>query len=166
MKHAEYKTGQLLTRLGNLVTWFRNQELHSKNLTSEQAGIIGLLQKAGNPGLSESQLAKELNLSKATVSEIVRKMEHKSFLQRREDPDDRRRKCVFLTAQGASMEAYLGRVARKNEEIMFWGMTDEEQQELNRLLEMVLKNMNDCRVCIQNPLMKAEEVKNVPDRKG
>ena len=141
-KTAKYKTGQLLVNLGNKVTWFRNQKLQIQNLTSEQAGIISFLQQQGNLGITEGKLATEMNHSKATVSETLKKMEKKSLIKRCEDPDDGRKKYIFLTEQGQIKIEYLLKVSTATEKIILQGMSEYEQKELNRLLEIAVKNMN------------------------
>lgn len=146
MKKAEYKTGQLLVQLGNMVTWFRNQSLQCYNLTSEQAGIISYLQQSGNEGITTGELAKQLHHSKATVSGMLKKMERKSLVRRYEDPKDSRKKHVFLTEQGLAKVVHLNQVSAENEQIILWGLSGYEQSELNRLLELALKNMNSFRI--------------------
>lgn len=142
MRRMEYKTGQLLIQLGNMVTWFRNQKLQSKNLTSEQAGIIGFLEKKEDQGITICELAKEMSRSKAAVSEILKKMEQKSLIRRCEDLSDGRKKYVFLTEQGRNMEKDLMKASRESERIVLQGMSEAEQEEFCRLLEIAYKNMN------------------------
>lgn len=142
MENAKYKTGHLLVQLGHMVTWYRNQKLINRGLTSGQAGIIGYLQKYADTGVPVGKLVGKLNRSKATVSEMLKTMEKKDLIRRSEDPNDARKTRVFLTEQGWSKEDDLRKVAAENEEIILKGMSETEQREFNRLLEMALENMN------------------------
>lgn len=146
MKVAEYKTGQMLVQLGNLVTWFRNQKLQRQNLTSGQAGIIGCLRKQNDLGITTGKLAKELNCSKPTVSEMLNTLERKSLIRRCEDENDCRKNQIFLTTQGKEKETYLREVSLENEQILLRGMSAAEQKEFNRLLQIALENMKEMKL--------------------
>lgn len=144
MKNTEQanKTGQLLVQLGNMVTWFRNLKLQDRGLTSSQAGALGYIQKHGNDGITVGNLARGLNLSNATVSEMLKIMEKKSLVIRCGDKADGRKSMVLLTNQGLAYEEYLKFVVSESENVLLRGMTKEEQSELNRLLCLALSNMN------------------------
>lgn len=141
MINTRYKNGQLLVQLGHMVTWFRNQRLVSRGLTSGQAGIIGCLRKCADTGGTAGEVVEKLNRSKATVSEMLKIMEKKGLIKRCKDPEDTRKTRVFLTEQGWGKEEDLRRVAEENEAIILEGMSEEEKREFNRLLEIALENM-------------------------
>lgn len=145
MKKSEHKTGYLLIQLGNAVTWIRNQKLQDKGLTSSQAGIIGYILKHGNQGITPGDVAEGLNLSKATVSEMLKTLEKKALIERYGDIADGRRRKIFLTEQGSSWKEYLSNVATESEEVLLQGMTAEEQTEFNRLLCIALSNVSTCK---------------------
>lgn len=142
MKKSERKTGYLLIQLGNAVTWIRNQKLQDKGLTSSQAGIIGFILKHGNQGITPGDVAEGLNLSKATVSEMLKILEKKSFIERYGDATDGRRSKILLTEQGLAWKEYLNNVAAESEKVLLQGMTEEEKTEFNRLLAIALSNIN------------------------
>lgn len=141
MKDTKYKTGQLLVQLGHMVTWFRNQKLVNRGLTSGQAGVIGCLRKCADTGVTVGEVVEKLNRSKATVSEMLKIMEKKDLIQRFADPADARKIRIFLTEQGWGKEDDLRKVAEENEEIILAGMSEKEQKEFNRLLKIALNNM-------------------------
>lgn len=75
MKSMEYSISHLFVQIGNAVSWFRNQRMQDRGLTSSQAGIISYIQKKGNPGIVAGELAKGLNLSRSTISEMINLLE-------------------------------------------------------------------------------------------
>lgn len=150
-KRAEYKTGQMLVQAGNKVTWFRNQKLKHYNLTSEQAGVITCMKQSGKEGITTGELVRQLNHTKSTVSEILKKMEAKKLVKRYEDPDDGRKRRVVLTEQGLEDMSMLNRVSSECEQIVLKGMSDDEKKEFNRLLAVALENMNSFQVTEHSP---------------
>lgn len=141
MKTDVHKTGYLFIQLGNAVTWLRNLKLQSTELTSAQAGIIGFLHKNGNRGITPGELARELKLSKATISEMVKVLERKSVIIRHKDMEDGRKNMIFLTEKGMSWEQILDEVEEESAEILLKGMTMKEQEELYRLFSKVFDNV-------------------------
>lgn len=142
MKSMEYSISHLFVQIGNAVSWFRNQRMQDRGLTSSQAGIVSYIQKKGNPGIMAGELAKGLNLSKATISEMINLLEKKSLIMRRTDENDARKSMIFLTKKGMEQKSFLRNVSVESETILLRGMTEEEQEELNRLLQIVLNNIN------------------------
>jgi DNA-binding MarR family transcriptional regulator len=53
-----------------------------------------------HPGISMSALAEELSVSLSAVSGLVDRLVDHGYLDRREDPSDRRQQLVTLTAEG------------------------------------------------------------------
>lgn len=49
-----------------------------------------------------SELAAQLRMSKQALNYLLRQLERLGYLERRQDPDDRRSKRIVLTQRGAS----------------------------------------------------------------
>jgi DNA-binding MarR family transcriptional regulator len=62
-----------------------------------------LSQIAAQPGLSQQELAVELGLARATISELVAQLETRGWVLRSADPRDRRLRRLSLTPAGARM---------------------------------------------------------------
>ena len=72
-------------------------------------------------------------------------MEKKSLLIRQTDEADARKSVILLTEEGLALEGGLKKVAAQTETILLQGMTDAEQAELKRLLQIALDNMSSFR---------------------
>ena len=95
------KDAELLVALRKVI---RAIDLRSKQL-SKDVGITGpqllLMQTISNePGIMVRQIADNINLSPATVTSILDRLETKQFVQRIRSTEDKRRVGVFLTEQG------------------------------------------------------------------
>jgi DNA-binding MarR family transcriptional regulator len=88
-----------------LVMRFVRAHLHEEegNLPSvAQIRVLACL--TSTPGASLSDVARYLNVTKATASNMVARMVEKGFVNRLDDPRERR--CVMLSATPAGFEIY------------------------------------------------------------
>ncbi|WP_432533083.1 MarR family winged helix-turn-helix transcriptional regulator [Kineococcus arenarius] len=68
-------------------------------LTKPQYAVLRAVQ--AQPGLEQSALATAAISTKATLAEMLQRLEHRGLIERRGDPGDGRRRCVHLTAEGS-----------------------------------------------------------------
>jgi len=59
---------------------------------------------AGNEGVSLTQLARALGISKPTLSERMRKLVAKGFVNKETNPDDRKAVTLWLTEKGVTAD--------------------------------------------------------------
>lgn len=79
-------------------------DLHSKQL-NKSSGLTGpqlliMLEIARVKGVTASQIAKSINLSAATVTNILDRLENKGLIERVRSTEDKRRVSLFLTDGG------------------------------------------------------------------
>lgn len=68
-------------------------------------GEIHMIKMIGDhPGTFISEMARNFNVTRAVVAKTVGKLEENGFLKKEEDPQDKRRFCLFLTDKG--LQAY------------------------------------------------------------
>ena len=85
----------------------RATDLHSKHLsktsglTMPQLLILQAIEKFGGTGVST--IAREVNLSQATVTTILDRLEKRGLIQRLRSGQDKRRVNVLLTEEGRNM---------------------------------------------------------------
>ena len=63
-------------------------------------------------GLSQTELAELLDMETIPVGRVIDRLEKSGYAQRRADPEDRRRWCLYLTEKAASVMAELDVVAQ------------------------------------------------------
>ncbi|MBO9490041.1 MarR family transcriptional regulator [Endozoicomonas sp. G2_1] len=98
------KDEELLVALRKVI---RAIDLRSKEL-SRDVGVTGpqllVMQNIGRePGIMVRQIAENINLSPATVTSILDRLEAKGLVQRIRSTEDKRRVGVFLSEQGQTM---------------------------------------------------------------
>ncbi len=99
------------------------------------------IEVVGNSGpIRMKDLAEKLGVVMGTLTVLIKRLERDGFVERRENPEDQRSFCVDLTESGR--EKYEGHHKHHlllAEEICS-GLTNEEQDQFNMIIEKVLKS--------------------------
>lgn len=144
IKPTQFKTASLIVKLGNAVTYYRNLKMKDIELTSVQSdAIIAALR---NLGITAAQLKEHLLLSQSTVAGIIARLESKGFIEKITDKDDARKSMLMPTEEGLLLEEPLKEIAMETQQFLVEGMSEEEQEEFARLLQIALDNMNRIRI--------------------
>lgn len=144
IKSTQFKTASLIVKLGNAVTYYRNLKMENIDLTSVQSdAIIATLR---NPGITATQLREHLQLSQSTVAGIIARLESKGLITKAIDKDDARKAILMPTEQGKLLEEPLKEIALETQQFLVEGMSEAEQAEFTRLLQIALDNMNRIRI--------------------
>ncbi len=93
-----------------------------------------LFHVARAPGITQSEIAQQLEISKASVAVSVKRMESAGLLRREVDPSDRRVTHLYLTPAGEEMDAACARGREFMMDSLYHGLTDEELHTLYTLI--------------------------------
>lgn len=105
-------------------------------LTPTQWCILGVLYENGP--LSQNLLGRRSYMDPATTQGVIMRLMDRELVERRPDPDDRRRAIVSLTAAGLDfVERYTPAAVRANEAILA-PLTFEERDTFLRLLSRLM----------------------------
>ena len=92
-------------------------------------------------GMTQSELAQQLSVRGATITNMLQRMEETGLVTRRRDLEDNRLVRVYLTDVGRDKERTLNQQLTDLEETIFVGISQEDRVVLRRLLEQVLSNL-------------------------
>lgn len=150
---------KLEMRFGRLIRMYYSRiqsQLAEVGLYRGQPPILMLLYK--NDGMSQKEMARALNLSPATMTVTLKRMEKAGLVLREMDEHDQRILRVHLSEKGREMcetgESRIGVVTAE----LLEGFTLEEQQQLNEYLGRIARNME--RVVEKEPEQDKTGVKN------
>ncbi|HEV7633159.1 MAG TPA: MarR family winged helix-turn-helix transcriptional regulator [Steroidobacteraceae bacterium] len=102
------------------------------------AGVFGLLVLCGaNAGIAQIQVARHLNIDKASVVALVDRMEESGWVVRRRSTEDRRRHGLFLTAEGTRQLKGLKKQMQQREESLSELFSEDERRQLISLLQRI-----------------------------
>ena len=104
-----------------------------------QAGLLCRL--FANDGITQSEIAEQLAVQGATVTNILQRMEEAGLVTRRRDLDDNRLVRVYLTDAGRQKERAITEQFIQLESAVFDGISEPERAQLRRLLRQMLENM-------------------------
>jgi DNA-binding MarR family transcriptional regulator len=91
----------------------------------------------GNPGLSQSALAKAVHLDRSSVVPVVDKLERRRLVQRHAVANDRRSNGLLLTANGAALLKRLKRKVAQHEKRLARDLDAGERATLVALLQRI-----------------------------
>jgi len=95
-----------------------------------------------NDGLTHSELAQKLEVSPATITNMIKRMEGSGFVVRCRDDADQRISRVYLTEAGENILSELEAVMNGAEAKIFSGLDQEELDTLRRLLGKIHDNLH------------------------
>ncbi|MBI3942575.1 MAG: MarR family transcriptional regulator [Chloroflexi bacterium] len=93
------------------------------------------------PEMTQSEIAEQMAIQGATVTNIVQRMEEAGLVVRHRDAEDNRLVRVSLTAAGREKERSITEQFSKLEGAIFEGISAEERTMLRRILRQMLNNM-------------------------
>lgn len=103
---------------------------------SGKAPILCLLEKRGGC-MSQQELGLNFELKPGSLSEILTKLENGGFIERKRSENDRRQLIITLTEAGHERARSDERERIDFRRKAFSNLTESEQEELARLLELV-----------------------------
>lgn len=120
---------------------FVARELSSLKLTDAQVACIFRIHR--QPGVTQDELSWFFQVDKGTIARITRRLEERGLIMRKQDPQNRRRYMLSLTAQGEELIPLIREVEDRWTDLLFENLTDEERDTLmemcRRLAEDAMK---------------------------
>jgi MarR family transcriptional regulator, organic hydroperoxide resistance regulator len=92
-------------------------------------------------GQTPSELAEQLLVQPATITNALQTMERSGMVERRRATHDQRVVQVFLTPAGRARQAPVEAIWRTVEQCAFSDFSDDEERELHRLLSKLNTNL-------------------------
>jgi DNA-binding MarR family transcriptional regulator len=129
----------LLMRVVKLHRNLMRHKMEELGLHRGQPPVMFALQK--HDGLPNSELAEFLEITPATLTNKVKRMEKNGLVVRRRDPEDERVSHVYMTDKGRGIMDELHRATVEMEDVILAGFTDAEISELRSQLLRVVKNI-------------------------
>ena len=137
---SEENLGFLLWHTNMLWQREQNRALDSIGLTQTQFAILSalktLLQKSNE--VMQTAIAERSNTDTMMVSKVLRTLEKKGLIERKQHETDTRAKCVFLTKLGVRTFQTAYEIATKSNTAFFSKLSDEDdfRKELQRIIQL------------------------------
>ncbi|WP_240471378.1 MarR family winged helix-turn-helix transcriptional regulator [Komagataeibacter rhaeticus] len=107
----EARPGFLIRRLHQIHVALFAEECGGFNITPVQYSIMSVAQM--RPGLDQSELTQEVGVDRATLANVLARLEKRGLVRRERTVHDRRLKQVHLTPDGVTLLAEMAEPARR-----------------------------------------------------
>lgn len=128
-------------RVGHLHHHIVNDRLESLGLYRGQHRLLFAL--GDEDGKTHKNLSELLNVTPATITKMVQRMEQNGFLERKMDPKDQRISRVFLTQKGKDIQEQLKQLFIQLEKDEIEGFSSEELTQFQNYLQRVQANLKN-----------------------
>jgi len=108
-------------------------------LTLEQFHILKNM--SSQTGLSQRELGEIVNKTPANITRLLDRLESKSLITRRDNPDDRRASLVFLTDAGESLRSKVFGTLESFSMKVSQGINEQEQEIVKKVLNKMAANI-------------------------
>jgi DNA-binding MarR family transcriptional regulator len=125
-------TGFLMNYLGRRSGAQFAAVLEPHGLHPRDFGVMVVIAK--RPGITQQELAELSRVDRSSMVALLDELEARGLAERRPHPDDRRKRCIYLTGKGIATMQDLQVEARRSAEAFFGRLTAEERATLHRLL--------------------------------
>lgn len=120
---------------------FREKELTDTGLSGCQTPYLTALYR--RPGISQEEMARELNVNKSSVTRQLSALEEKGYVERRADPLDKRSLLIFPTPKALELHDRIFLCYRDWSRYLTEDFSPQEQAELSRLMAKIAKKAED-----------------------
>ena len=139
----QYEKGVLkvLRYVYNQMERCRNADFDALGITSSQASVMMFLFKNRKHEVTQQSVQAALLLSHPTITGLMKRLEAKGFITRKNSPADFRCKYVKLTKKGCDIERGLKTNMKRMQDRALVGLSQEELDNLEKSLCVIAENL-------------------------
>lgn len=114
---------------------------HHGHAEHAQMHVLALLRDRNS--MNQRELQEMLNVRSASLSEILGKLEHRGFIRRELDGQDRRNFVITVTGEGCDAVATGEDARRKSADALFASLSGNERRQLSELLDKIIRALEE-----------------------
>lgn len=133
----------LLKIINNIFERELNNRTSKLELTPSQCSVLAFLNGNNNKEINPVHIEKEFCLKRPTVTGILQRLEEKGFIKIVQSEEDKRYKKISLTEKSNEAEELMTKNLNDMEQILYKNLTNEDKEELNRILNIMFKNLTE-----------------------
>ncbi|WP_164096700.1 multidrug efflux transporter transcriptional repressor MepR [Staphylococcus aureus] len=118
-----------------------DQKLEQFDITNEQGHTLGYLYAHQQDGLTQNDIAKALQRTGPTVSNLLRNLERKKLIYRYIDAQDTRRKNIGLTTSEIKLVEAFTSIFDEMEQTLVSQLSEEENEQMKANLTKMLSSL-------------------------
>ncbi len=140
MDASDVSLGALANDVARLFNRGFDAKVRPMGLTRAQWKVLLYLKR--RQGLSQTELGDLLEVRPPSLAKVLDGLERKGWLERREDPSDRRAKRLYLTRDAEPLIRRVHRIASEDDRQALADLSKTEIAELTRLMRRVKRNLS------------------------
>jgi DNA-binding MarR family transcriptional regulator len=133
--------GFVVHDVARLMRWNFDRQSQGLGLTRAQWSVLAYLKRSD--GTRQTSLAQLMDIAPITLGRHIDRLEAKGWVVRKDDPDDRRAKRVFLTHKAAPMLASLTKLGQKVRREAMAGISADEEAQVVDVLMRIRDNLSE-----------------------
>lgn len=133
--------GYLMKQITDKIKVSADASLKTRNLTLAQVRVLEYISRSVGNKVTQKAIEDYLDVSHPTVVGIVSRMEKNGYLICYADKEDKRNKIVELTKHAIQIAHELQSEIEQQEEKLLRDLTQEEVENLRRMLSIIHKNV-------------------------
>ena len=131
--------GFLLNDVARRMRWNFDNQAQSLGLTRAQWSVLAHLK--WNDGVKQTTLARKMDIKPITLGRHIDRLEQEGWVERRDDPEDRRAKRLFLTPKATPKLKQLRKLGEKVSQQTLQGIDKKEEAKLLDILRRMRGNL-------------------------
>ena len=116
-----------------------NIEFKELHLTKGQ--YLYVVRICENPGIIQEQLLDMIKVDRSTATRALQKLEMNGFIEKKEDPSNKKNKMLFATEKGETVYPFIKKENAYSDSVALKGFSDEEAEIAFSLLQRMRKNI-------------------------
>lgn len=116
-----------------------NIEFKEHNLTKGQ--YLYVMRICENPGIIQEQLLNMIKVDRSTATRALQKLEKNGFIEKHNDPDNKKNKRLFPTLKGENVYPFIKSENIYSGQVALQGFSDNEKDLIFDLLQRIRKNV-------------------------
>lgn len=140
MKNDYDSIGRWISIIHRNLQIYTFRELQPYNIGKGQFIFLMILMK--KDGISQEELSHILDIDKGTTARALRKLEVEGYIERKQDPHDKRAYKVYVTEEGRQIEPVLHKLRKNSTDILASNLSIEERKMVLNLLEKMAENIS------------------------
>lgn len=110
-------------------------------LSAFQSTLLSVI--ARNEGLSSSRLSRRFHVTPQAMGETIATLERRGFIERRDDPADRKILLLLLTPAGAEVVAAAEKIVGEFERSLLDGFPREDVERMREMISAMLAKLGE-----------------------
>jgi MarR family transcriptional regulator, transcriptional regulator for hemolysin len=140
-RNERIRIGFLIHDVSRLRRTAFDQRLKPLDITRSQWWVLAGISRHGEEGITQTELARVLDLGKVALGGLIDRLEDRGFVERKADASDRRINRVLLTRKGNQVLDRMQKIGMDMNAKVMKGISLERQHMLSETLHEMKENL-------------------------